>query len=248
MQRKGHVEEGHANNERWLLTYADLITLLLVFFVVMYSISKADTAKFSKLNASLQKAFNVLVLEGQDKTAVGGEAAPISGNSILDDFVGIRNATLDLAQEMGVAEHVNVTLEKEGIGITLSGNLLFDSGRADLRPESTKILDEIADRVRNIPNEIRVEGHTDNIPVDSDLYPTNWELSTARATVVTRYLIEADKIQPQRLSAVGFSEYRPLVDNNTKENRALNRRVEILIVYPNPKGPQQSPAGAKRNN
>lgn len=238
MLRKGRVEEGHANLERWLLTYADLITLLLVFFVVMYSISKADQAKFAKLNASLQRAFNVLVLEGQDKTSVAGEGAPISGNSILNDFFGLKAEMARIAAEMGAEGQINVVLEKEGIAINLSGNLLFDSGRADLRPDSTNVLDRIADRVRNIPNEIRVEGHTDNIPVETDLYPTNWELSVARATVVTRYLIEVGNIQPQRLSAQGYGEYRPVTDNSTRENRALNRRVEILIMYPNGSGAQ----------
>ncbi len=143
-----------------------------------------------------------------------------------------------IAAEMGAEGQINVVLEKEGIAINLSGNLLFDSGRADLRPDSTKVLDRIAERVRNIPNEIRVEGHTDNIPVDTDLYPTNWELSVARATVVTRYLIEVGNIQPQRLSARGYGEYRPVTDNSTRENRALNRRVEILIMYPNGSGAQ----------
>ena len=233
MLRKGHLEEKHENQERWLLTYADLITLLLVFFVVMYSISKADERKFSKLNASLQRAFNVIVLEGQDKTAVAGQDGPAVGSSLIDDFIGVRTDILKLADEMGAQNNVSVTIQKEGIAISLSGNLLFDSGRADLKPESVKILDRIAQRLKNMPNEIRVEGHTDNIPVDSEMYPTNWELSVARATVVTRYLTEVDGVPSQRLSAQGYGEFKPIVNNDTRENRARNRRVDILIIYPN---------------
>lgn len=232
MLRKGHVEENHGNQDRWLLTYADLITLLLVFFVVMYSISKADEKKWAKISASLHKAFNVVVLEGEDKTALGGESGPPAADSVMEDFIGLRSDMLKLAEQLGVQNMVNVSLQKDGIAISLSGSLLFDSGRADLRSESTKVLDVIGERLRGIPNEIRVEGHTDDIPVDSDLYPTNWELSSARATTVTRYLAEIGRISPQRLSAQGYGEYRPVTDNKSRENRALNRRVNIVIVYP----------------
>ncbi|MCL5025287.1 MAG: OmpA family protein [Chloroflexi bacterium] len=234
MQRRGHLEEKHENTERWLLTYSDLITLLLVFFVVMYSVSKADEAKFAKLNASLQKAFNVIVLQGQDTTAISGQNGPDGGNKIMDDFLGIRTSVMKAAEQMGIQSHVNVTMQQDGIAISLSGNLLFDSGRADLRPESTALLEKVGEQVRAVPNEIRIEGHTDSIPVDSDLYPTNWELSAARATAVTRFLVEVSGIDPRRLSAQGYSQYRPLTDNSTRENRALNRRVDIVIVYPKP--------------
>ena len=231
MKRKGHVEEVHANSERWLLTYADLITLLLVFFVVMYSISVADKTKFSRLNASLSKAFGGLVLQGDDKTAVGSDAGAMSGNSIMDDFFGMQSQINQIKNEMGLQSQIKVGLRKDGISVSLSGSLLFDSGRAELKPESTRALDGIANSFRSIPNNIRVEGHTDNVRVDSDLYPTNWELSTARATAVTRYLAEVDRIAPQRLSAQGYAEFNPVANNDTLENRASNRRVDLLIVY-----------------
>lgn len=231
MQRKVHLEEAHANMERWLLTYADLITLLLVFFVVMYSISKADERKFAKLSTILQKAFSGIVLEGSDRTALHGDDGAMTGDSVLDDFLGLRTEMEKLAADMGVLNQIGVSAQKEGIAISLSGNLLFDSGRAEIRGESTVVLDKIADRLRSIPNDIRVEGHTDNIQIDSDVYPTNWELSAARATSVTRYLAEAARLPPKRLSAQAFSEYRPVADNNSREKRAMNRRVDLLIVY-----------------
>ena len=236
MRRKGRAEEVHTNQERWLLTYSDLITLLLVFFVVMYSISKADERKWAKLSASLQKAFNVLVLEGYDATSIEGESGPSAGSSVMEDFIGLRSDMLKLAEQLGIQNMVNVTLQKEGIAVSISGSVLFDSGRAELKPESAVILDRIAEHLRANRNEVRVEGHTDSIPVDSDLYPTNWELSSARATVVTRYLAEVAQISPQRLSAQGYGEYRPVTDNKSRENRALNRRVTVLILYPDSPG------------
>ncbi len=232
---QGQGGGGHgASHERWLITYADLITLLLVFFVVMYSISKADTAKFAKLNASLQRAFNVVVLEGYDPTALSGRPGGASGNSVLDDFVAIRNDLGQLAPSLArlPGTGVDVRLNREGILITISGALLFSSGRADLRPESVAVLDRVARYLRRIPNEVRISGHTDNIPPDSPIYPTNWELSTARAIAVARYFSDRWGIAPARLAAVGYGEYRPVADNSTREGRMRNRRVEIQIVYP----------------
>jgi chemotaxis protein MotB len=226
------VEEKHANSERWLLTYSDMITLLLVFFIVLYSMSKSDVAKFKEMASALSRAFNSPVLQGADTTSVNGQGGPVGGNGLMDDFMSIRTDVMSLAQAMGVQNEVRVTVVKEGITISLSGNLLFDSGRADLRSESTKMLDKVAERLKLLSNEVRIEGHTDNIPIDSDQYPTNWELSTSRATAVTRYLAEANQIEPKRLSAQGYGEYRPVADNSTRDGRALNRRVDIVIIYP----------------
>ncbi len=222
------------NHERWLITYADLITLLLVFFVVMYSISKADEGKFAKLNASLQRAFNVVVFEGYDPTALSGRPGGASGNSVIDDFIAIRNDLGQLTAALGglPGTGIDVRLNREGIVITISGALLFPSGRADLRPESLAVLDRIAHHLRRLPNEVRISGHTDNIPPNSSLYPTNWELSTARAIAVARYLSVRWGIAPARLAAVGYGEFRPVADNSTREGRMQNRRVEIQVVYP----------------
>lgn len=234
MQRRAHVEEGHVNNERWLLTYADLITLLLVFFVILYSISKADEKKFARISAALQHAFSVNVLQGSDPTAVGGENGPLdAGTSILDEYAAMRLEIQNIANQMGLQRDITVNLRKDGLAISVSGSLLFDSGRADLRPESMAALDKLAEELRRLPNDIRVEGHTDNVPVNSDLFPTNWELSAARATAVTRYLSELDGIPPRRLSAQGYGEFRPVAGNDTRDNRARNRRVELLIVNAN---------------
>ncbi len=114
--------------------------------------------------------------------------------------------------------------------IRLSGSYLFDSGRAELKPNSLTILDAVSAELRLQPNDIRVDGHTDSTPIDSPRYPTNWELSVARALAVTRYLTESDGLPSGRLMAAGFGEYRPLVPNDTREHRAMNRRVEIHLL------------------
>src|SRR5205807_4121782 len=132
----------------------------------------------------------------------------------------------------GVAQSpdVSVSIDKEGVVIRLSGSYLFDSGRAELKPNSLSILDAISGEIRPLPNDLRVDGHTDATPIDSPRYPTNWELSTARALAVTRYLSETDGVQSTRLMAAGFGEFRPIVPNDTRAHRALNRRVEIHLL------------------
>src|SRR5262249_15822222 len=119
------------------------------------------------------------------------------------------------------APDVSVGRDKEGIVIRLSGSYLFDSGRAELKPNSLAVLDTIANEIRTLPNDIRVDGHTDSTPIDSPRYPTNWELSAARALAVTRYLSETDGIRAERMMAAGFGEFRPLYPNDSREHRAL---------------------------
>lgn len=242
-RHKGH-EGGHENAERWLLTYADLITLLMVFFVVLYSMSSADSSKWKQISAALQQAFNVDVLRGSAPTTLGDAAATTPVTPIDELITNIDvpqesrlqsaiQAVLDQAMQNGQAQtpDVSVGSDKEGVVIRLSGSYLFDSGRAELKPNSFSLLDAIANQLKLEPNDVRVDGHTDSTPlVGSPLYPTNWELSSARALAVTRYLTETDAIQPTRLTAAGLGEFHPIVPNDTRERRALNRRVEIHLL------------------
>lgn len=236
-RHKGH-EGGHENAERWLLTYADLITLLMVFFVVLYSMSQADSTKFKRISAALQQAFNVDVLQGQAAASIedgsGKPTQPVDDlitDAQVPQVARLKNkieAVLEGAQQ---SPDVTVGVDKEGVVIRLSGSYLFDSGRAELKPNSFKVLDVIASELRPIANDIRVDGHTDSTPLtDSPRYPTNWELSAARALAVTRYFSETDGIRSGRLMAAGFGEFRPLVLNDTREHRAMNRRVEIHLL------------------
>ncbi len=237
-RRKGHGGGGHDNGERWLLTYADLITLLMVFFVVLYSMSSADSSKFKAISVALQQAFNLDVLKGRGGTSIG-ETAEASVPSVLDNLintsqvsqVSLLESKIQAAAD-GVAQSpdVSVSIDKEGVVIRLSGSYLFDSGRAELKPNSLTVLDAVAAELRLQANDIRIDGHTDSTPIDSPRYPTNWELSVARALAVTRHLTESDALPSGRLMAAGFGEFRPLVPNDTHDHRAMNRRVEIHLL------------------
>jgi chemotaxis protein MotB len=236
-RHKGHAAE-HENAERWLLTYADLITLLMVFFVVLYSMSSADSTKFKRMSAALQQAFNVDVLQGQSQSSIGdGDTPPpppstttTINESEVPQVARLTSKINAVVDGEAQAPSVSVDVDREGVVIRLSGSYLFDSGRAELKPNSLAVLDTIAGELKLIDNEIRVDGHTDSTPIESTRYPTNWELSTARALAVTRYLSATDGVQSTRLMAAGFGEFRPLFVNDTRDHRALNRRVEIHLL------------------
>lgn len=249
-----HHEEGHQNAERWLLTYADLITLLMVFFIVLYATSQSDVAKFAQVAASLQKAFNVPVLEGQDKASIQGQygppvpaesapapsiapprkavAPPLSQIELIRSglYQAIRDDLQEYAAKHNLENKASVELRHEGVLVTISGELLFNAGRADLQPEAQQVLWVAAARLPGLPNEVRVAGHTDNVPLNTAEFPSNWELSSARALTVLHFMRDQMHIDPARLVALGYGQYRPIVSNDTRESRAKNRRVEILIV------------------
>src|SRR5919202_979690 len=237
--KRGHGEGGHENAERWLLTYADLITLLMVFFVVLYSMSQSDSVKFHRISVALEQAFNLDVLQGRNTSGVN-DGSPEVTTPIEDLFTTpdhaaevarLQQKVHEAAAAMGTDQKpaVQIGSDKEGIVIRLSGSYLFDSGRAELKPNSLAILDAVASEIRALPNDVRIDGHTDSTPIDSARYPTNWERSAARALAVTRYLTEVSGIRAGRLTAAGYGEFHPLAPNDTRENRALNRRVEIHI-------------------
>lgn len=247
MAKKKH-EEAHENHERWLITYADLITLLMVFFVVMFSMARADQGKFSKLAASLQQAFRVDVLRGNDPTEIGGNdgaamittvlqsslAPPsivhVADSKIVSTLAELNEAISQIPQISTTARNVEVGAGRDGVVISMSGNALFDSGRADLKADGVVLLDALAPRLRDMPNEVRIEGHTDAVPISTPLFPSNWELSSARATTVARRLIEFGGIKANRLIAAGYGDSRPAASNDTREGRARNRRVDVVII------------------
>lgn len=232
------------NSERWLLTYADLITLLLAFFVLMYAMSSADAQKFSKLAGSMRKAFNTGVLEGGDDISILEQSMDPSAvtGGLEDDAASGQARDLELiigemgwiSQQEGLVDKVTFSVRPEGIAISISGNLLFSSGRAELRPDSVQLLQSLSRVLAQLPNQVKVEGHTDDVPPGGTEFPSNWELSGARAVTVARYLAEAGGIDPTRLSAVAYSEFRPVAPNDSPRMRARNRRSEILIQYPGP--------------
>ncbi|MCD6290011.1 MAG: flagellar motor protein MotB [Anaerolineae bacterium] len=242
---------GHdsAGGLRWLLTYSDLITLLMAFFMVMYPSSNADLERFHEVLASIQRGFGVgvSILPAGGGTGVlpgqGQGAIPIPELSQRSkDYLALSKLLAVQTAAQGTGKFVAVNVRREGIAVTLSGALLFPSGGTELSPQSAKVLDAIARFLAPLPNKIRVEAHTDDLPTNDPRYPTNWELSVARAVTVVRYLIEHGHIQPERLIAVGRAQYAPLVPNDTREHRALNRRADIVILYP-PEDEEKFPEG-----
>ena len=226
-----------SNRERWLLTYADLITLLLAFFVIMYAISTTDIVKYLNLRGALQEAFNVGVKTGdvgqsiQDSGSMS-QAGTVSfsenseARKVESQLEALQNADgrFDEAVQF-------VGQRSEGLAIALSGTLLFISGSAELTVDGAAVVGQLAQVLRDLPDDIRVEGYTDDIPPGSSRFPTNWELSTARAVTIAR-VFESTGIAPYRLSAFGYADYRPVAPNDSAANRVRNRRAEIVILYP----------------
>ncbi len=223
------------NHERWLLTYADLITLLLVFFIVLYAGSQEDSKKFAILAEGLRSAFNNVSSEGgggNSPVFMGSGSTNAGGQSSeLADFESIRNAVQKAAIDRGIGDRVTVRMEPDRIVIGITGDVLFGAGGSQIRPSAEPVLDTVADTLRGKPNEIRVEGHTDNVPINTPDYNSNWELSSARATAVLRALVNRG-LPADKLFAAAYGDTRPKADNNTAEGRASNRRAEIVVLYP----------------
>ncbi|MBI3544203.1 MAG: OmpA family protein [Deltaproteobacteria bacterium] len=246
---KKHPE--HVNLERWLVSYADFITLLFAFFVIMYAISRADVQKFKTASASLKKAFGGVVESGS--TGGGNTIVPFDtqrpeGGTMIDMPEGKTNTrTIDnvelkhlaevleesLSFELGkldAAEKMQITYDNRGVVVRLMAKGFFDPGAADVRPDAIAVLDQIAKVIGDAGRPVRVEGHTDNGKTSSQLYPSNWELSTARAAWIVRYLIQKHHYDPRLLAAAGYAEYHPIAPNDTESGRSRNRRVEILVL------------------
>lgn len=254
MPRRRTVED-EENTDRWLLTYSDLITLLLAFFVVMYSMSRIDSKKFGRMSEHLQGAFN----SSEGKGQASGSASDL-GSGVLK--VGrLKTVAQHLRSSLGTSkdqasmgglgtpmtrvdsvagqtgfsatEPISMEINERGLVIHIVESALFESGQAALKTEALAVLDKIAKEIKDLPNQVRVEGHTDDRPIATTQFPSNWELSSARATSVVRYLIGQYSFSPDRLSALGFGEHRPIAANNSIENRARNRRVDIVVLTEN---------------
>jgi chemotaxis protein MotB len=236
MSRKAPEAPKAENHERWIVSYADMLTLLFALFVVLYAISDTNPRKVTALQKSLDRAFNVGVLTGDSGSSpifdAGGGLAPSIAEIKGKDLAVIRMKVSALAQGRGLGNKIQVRQDADSITISLADNLLFDSGSAELKPGSGAVLTEIASVLASLPNQLRIEGHTDNVPVNSQIYPTNWELSGARATTVLRFMAESGGLAATRMQTAGFAETRPIAENTTPEGRALNRRADIVILYP----------------
>jgi chemotaxis protein MotB len=230
-------------DERWVVPYADMLTLLLAVFVMLYALSTIDLRKFTALAQSLSTAFSTDVMVGTEMTTIssGVEVAPDVGTmdagsgAVASDYSTIRASLADFAISQGIDDRVEVTQSDEGIVIRIGGSLLFESGRAKLDDSSVQLLGRIVSLVRPLPNRIRIEGHTDDVPPDGFFYRDNWQLSAARARAVLDAMVAAG-IPPSRLAIEALAEFQPLVPNTTDENRTRNRRVDLVVIYPEQSG------------
>ena len=263
MARKKEVEAEKENGERWLLTYADLITLLMIFFIVMYSMSKIDANKFRALADSLNTALGggtpakveisnnpsgpAIFVTGNpqanatqsgqssnpDKTAAAQNNSQQSQGNIDVENMTIEQikARLDaFAKDNNIQSSLVSSIEERGLVVSIQDTLLFDSGSAVITPRAHQILDKISTVLATAPNYIRVEGHTDNLPIHTLQFPSNWELSVIRATNVVQIMAVEGGIASARLSATGYGEYRPITTNTTEAGRSQNRRVDLIIL------------------
>lgn len=260
----GHAEE-HENSERWMVTYADMLTLLLVLFIVLYAISQVNTSKFSELKSSLASAFK----NGQPSVLSGGSGI-VSGDSAgqqvnpnlpvfstqpskssataqdrqaaqreVDEFKAIEAAIKSSLHKHGLDGNAEFSIDERGLVVTVVTNeLVFSGNSAVLEREGTVILGAVLPPLRPITNQIQVDGHTNQQNVSTAPYPSGWELSSARASSVVRYLVTHGPIAASRLSAAGFSDQRPLLPASDPRSITRNRRVDIVVL-------SQLPAGAR---
>ena len=264
MSRKKRAAE-HVNHERWLVSYADFITLLFAFFVVLFSSSQVDKRKVGKISMAMQEAFQQMgIFQAANSRTPMVTADPLPAENVqpIEDGKGIsgRGKTASPFENMAESPPAPKDLEtvqkqlstalaaeiqrhevvlktnREGLVISLQEIGFFDSGSADLRPASEAAVQRIVEVLRAQSNAIRIEGHTDDVPIHNAHFASNWELSTARATEMIRLFITHYNLPATRLSAAGYAEYHPVASDDTVEGRAQNRRVDIVVLGPTPEG------------
>lgn len=202
-------------NSLWLTIYSDIITNLMIFFLVLYGFAAAKSTKFEAVTQAIAQEF-------------GAKSSPGQNFKVQEENTAAEMEKY-FSQE-GLSQFATVQINEERVRISLSNPVLFDSGDYSLKSNAYPLIKQIAALIRDLPNKIVVEGHTDNIPMHGQKFRSNWELSAARAFSVIEYLVKEEKLVPQRFSAVGYGEYQPLLPNDTPEHRAANRRIEINIL------------------
>lgn len=255
--RRRH-ESGHANHERWLVSYADFITLLFAFFVVMFASSQTDRAKARQVSDSVKKAFEkndvkaivTAILGGTVDQAGNGNAmmrgpggdrsvTPAKSQQVVELLPSMKILTKELEKEIKAGK-IKISMESRGLVISFHQAALFPSGEAFVGPDNFESIGKVAAAIRLIPNPVRLEGHTDSIPIHTSRFRSNWDLSAARGVALLELLVGHFDVPGDRLSIAGYADNDPAADNRTIEGRAQNRRVDIVIL--NASGMQGEPA------
>lgn len=232
MARKRKHEE-HENHERWLVSYADFITLLFAFFTSMYAISSVNEGKFRILSESLAVAFNPAVVTStrlQEGPKFVREQRSHVSEEFRDMFANNYQKVQAALSELQANQKLTLMADENKITIRISESMLFEPGTDRIMPGGLAVIDEVAAVLRDLPNSVRIEGHTDNVPVSTPRFPSNWDLSSARALSILKYFIATHGYDPKKLSALGFGEYRPADSNDTPSGRLKNRRVDIMVL------------------
>jgi chemotaxis protein MotB len=234
MKKKKNQE--HMNHERWLLSYSDFMTLLMILFVVLYAMSSVNKSKYQQLSESLKVAMGggKSIIANQDAVSITEKSKP----QVIDYQAQQEQQKLEqlkaqvdkYLEQNGLKSSASTQIDGRGLVVSLSDTLFFDTGKAEIKPEWESKLTDLGKILNQLNNYIRIEGHTDNVPIKNGEFSSNWQLSCARAANVTEFLMQNSSIPPEKLSAVGYGQYRPIADNSTEAGRAKNRRVDIIIV------------------
>lgn len=230
--------EKPANHERWLVSYADFMTLLMIFFVVMYAMSNVDSTKYKQISESLNVAM------GGGKTVVGTndatniqEAKPdvkpaeeSAEQKEMKKLEQVKKEVDGYINETKLTGSVATSIQERGLVISFENNIFFDSGKADVKDGMKSKLDSVATILKKIDNYVRVEGHTDDLAINTAQFTSNYQLSAMRAANVVEYLVEKDAMNGAKLSSVGYGDHRPVAPNDSEANRSKNRRVDIVIL------------------
>lgn len=249
MRRRNKSNNKSSGLPGWYATYSDMVTLLLTFFVLLFSFSTIDAAKWKAVVTSVQGALGMLdggtslievpLSNSLDEGVSEGERDKLNEVEKIDEFLKYQEETKkledvqgklkDYLASKGLDSVVFTSIEERGLVLRFTDSVLFEKGRAELLKGSNEILKGVAEIIKQLDNPLRIEGHTDNLAIHTVKFPSNWELSTTRATTVLQYFIKMN-IDPKRLSAVGYGEFHPIAENDSEENRRKNRRVDIVII------------------
>lgn len=256
--KRRRSDDSSDNHERWLVSYADFITLLFAFFVVMYAVSSVNEGKYRVLSSSLVNAFKSNQSPSsppssefsplQNQHPNQGDPIKLTENMSVhkakkqEKMKGMAKNILNALEPLVKDGQVRVTQNALGISVEINASVLFSPGQARLAESSSLTLQAIANQIKGHEHEIRVEGHTDNLPIHTENYPSNWELSSARASSVIRLFVE-NGVEPHRLTAIGHGENKPIEGNETLEGRKRNRRVTIMILAADPAKVTEIPIG-----
>jgi chemotaxis protein MotB len=235
MARSRRVAHGHVNHERWVISYADFVTLLFAFFVVMFATANADKGKARAVAEAVKAALDPKANPHskqiiQELLIKDKKITPETAKQTVTELTPSLNLLQKNLKDEIQRGEIELHLEPRGLTVSFKQAALFDSGAADIKPSASNALGKVADAILKLPNQIRLEGHTDNMPIHNGQFKNNWELSSARSIAVLQFLTERFDVPVKRLAVSGYADVEPVASNETEDGRARNRRVDVVIL------------------